>query len=481
MVQPTPTALMADTIKLAWAWRSKLPRAFLRSSFPFLIALSFAIASIAAGISTAFAIDSSNIEILVDSPMCGRINYTKVYENRTTSTLLAAIKATVDTYATNCYQDKPSLPEPCRNTFARTNITFHASAAPCPWNETICHGGDLPALLMDAGMVDLRTHFGLNLQPQDTVKLQKKTTCSVLPIENRIVERNASWWTARGFTDTKTTIEYGTYRNTDPELRPEATFIQANALSLYQQSYGSSSIFSYLQPDVAAIGIDPILEMRRTDADIALAAVWLNDVTYEKPVDDPLFSAHKVWIYTPGGGYPNETKYKSDFAAGVVGCAQQVWCSHNTCDRIFAENLQYRYCIPQEGTEDFCTPLSGSPLDDFTEGFPKLKPVQRSLLQLLRSISRLASIEDGAQTQTIQAKSYLFDNFSPGLPSDQWEKEVIAWEARVWASYQALIAAAISGPAIYDEYAKDYTEPVDNEGDRHMCKSLKMRKSGSFA
>lgn len=325
---------MADTIKLAWAWRSKLPRAFLRSSFPFLIALSFAIASIAAGISTAFAIDSSNIEILVDSPMCGRINYTKVYENSTTSTLLAAIKATVDTYATNCYQDKPSLPEPCRNTFARTNITFHATAAPCPWNETICRGGELPALLMDAGMVDLRTQFGLNLQPQDTVKLQKKTTCSVLPIENRIVERNASWWTARGFTDTKTTIEYGTYRNTDPELRPEATFIQANALSLYQQSYGSSSIFSYLQPDVAAIGIDPIPEMRRTDADIALAAVWLNDVTYEKPVDDPLFSAHKVWIYTPGGGYPNETKYKSDFAAGVVGCAQQVWCSHNRCDRM---------------------------------------------------------------------------------------------------------------------------------------------------
>lgn len=315
---------MADTIKLSWAWRSKIPRAFLRSAVPFLIALAFAVASIAAGISTAFAIDSSNIEVLVDSPMCARFNYTKVYENSTTSTLLASLKSTIDTYAANCYQDKSSLPEPCRNTFARTNITFHASAVPCPWNDTICLGGERPALLMDAGLIDLRTHFGLNLAPQDTVKIHKKTTCSVLPIENRIVERNASWWTARGFTDTKTTIEYGTYRNSDPILRPEATFIQANALSLYQQSYGSSSIMSYLQPDSSAIGIIPIPEMRRTDADLGLAAVWLNDVTYERVVDDPLFSAHKEDIYTPGGGYPNETKYKSDHAAGVIGCAQQV-------------------------------------------------------------------------------------------------------------------------------------------------------------
>lgn len=321
---PTPTALMADTIKLSWAWRSKIPRAFLRSAVPFLIALGFAIASIAAGILTAFAIDSSNIEVLVDSPMCARFNYTKVYENRSTSTLLASIKSTIDTYAANCYQDKPSLPEPCRNTFARSNITFHASAAPCPWNETLCRGSDLPALLVDSGMVDLRTHFGLNLSPQDTVKLRKKTTCSVLPIENRIIDRDVSWWTARGFQDSKTTIEYGTYRNSDPILRPEATFIQATALSRSQQSYGSASAISYLQPDLTALGITPIPEMQRPDADIALAAVWLNDMIYEKPVDDPLFSAHREWIYTPGGGYPNETKYKSDHVAGVIGCAQQV-------------------------------------------------------------------------------------------------------------------------------------------------------------
>jgi hypothetical protein len=120
-------------------------------------------------------------------------------------------------------------------------------------------------------------------------------------------------------------------------------------------------------------------------------------------------------------------------------------------------------------------------LDNFTEDFPSLKPVQRSLLQLLRSISRLASIEDGAQSGNILAKKQLFESTSTGLPNDQWKKEVIAWEARVWASYQALISVAITGPAVFDQYADEYTEPPDNEGDEQLCRSLKMRKSGAFA
>ncbi|KAF1915506.1 hypothetical protein BDU57DRAFT_452145, partial [Ampelomyces quisqualis] len=442
---PAPTALMAETLKLSWAWRSKTPRAFLRCSIPFLLALCFAIASIAAGISTAFAIDSSNIEILVNSPLCGRFNYTKVYASRSTSTLLASIKANVDTYASNCYQDNPSLPAPCRNTFTRSNISFRAEPAPCPWNTTMCPKGDLPALLMDSGMLDLRDHFGLNLPPGETVKIQKKTTCNVLPIDNRIITRNVSWWTARGFQDTKTTIEYGTFRNTDPLLRPEATFIQADVLTQYQQSYGSAAAFHYNQPDETAIGIKTIPEMQRDDADVSLAAVWLNDVNYETPVDDPLFSAHRPWIYTPGGGYPNQTLYKSDHGAGVVGCAQQV--------RSFATSQ----------------PVS------------LLKLLQYRLLQLLRSISRLANIHDGAESGNILAKTNLFESTSTGLPNDQWKKEVIAWEARVWANYQALISAAITGPAVFDKYADEYTEPVDNEGDKKLCQSLKMRKSGAFA
>ncbi|KAF2823685.1 hypothetical protein CC86DRAFT_468717 [Ophiobolus disseminans] len=461
---PTPTAFMADTLKLSWTWRTRIPRALLRCSLPFFISLCFAVAAIAAGISTAFAIDSSNIEVLIDSPLCGRFNYTKVFENRSSSTLIASIDGTVDTYATNCYRNNPSLPGLCHNTFTRPNISFSITPAACPWNETLCRSATLPAILMDSGLLDLSEHFGFNMASEDSVKLQKKTTCSVLPMQDRIVVREAAWWSARGFDDAKTTIEYGAYRNTDPILRPEATFLQSQALTERQQSYGSDGIISYSQKDSSSIGIIPIPEMHRIDADVDLGVIWLNSVMYEKPVNDPLFSAHKNWTYLPGGGYAGEPRYLSDNAAGVIACS-----------------TQYRFCVSQAGQEDFCTPLAGSPLDSFTKDFPHLRPVQRRLLQLLRSITRLAKVSDSAEAKSILAQRSVRGRSSPGLPDDQWIKEVTGWESRVWASYQALLAIAVVGPSVFDEYADEYTEPVVDEGDKQLCQSLKMRKSGGFA
>ncbi|KAF2024892.1 hypothetical protein EK21DRAFT_20904, partial [Setomelanomma holmii] len=444
---PTPTALMADTLKLSWIWRKKVSRALLGSSLTFLVALCFAIASIAAGISTAFAIDSSSIEVLVDSSLCGRINYTNIFDGRATSTLLASIDDTIDTYVRNCYRYNTSLPGPCRNTFSRPNISFVAVPAPCPWHVSMCSGGELPAIKMESGLVDLRTHMGINVRPEESLKVQRTTTCSVLPMDDRIIARDKSWWAARGFNDSKTTIEYGTYRDTPSILRPEATFIQSVALTENQQSYGSDAAMNYSKPDESAVGFNTLSEMQRTDADVALAAIWLNFIMYEKPVNDPLFSAHKKWIYQPGGGYPDEIRYQSDNAAGVVGCTEQV----------------------------------SSPLDRFTADFPRLKPVQLRLLQLLRSIIRLAGIQQGARYKKILAQSKVTGATSPGLPDDQWIKEVTAWEARVWASYQTLLSIAVVGPLIFDEFASEYTEPVVDDGDRQLCQSLKMRKSGGFA
>jgi hypothetical protein len=203
----------------------------------------------------------------------------------------------------------------------------------------MCHDGELPALLLDAGIVDLRVHFGLNLSPAETVKMQRKTTCNVLPMENRIVERGASWWAARGFRDSKTTIEYGTFRNTDPSFQPEATFLQTSALTAHQKSYGLAAAKNHSWADDTAIGINTIPEMQRSDADVGMAAVWLNDVTYETPVNDPLFSAHREWGYTPGGGVGNITEYKSDYVAGVIGCSQQVPIHRHRSIDIYTKTL----------------------------------------------------------------------------------------------------------------------------------------------
>jgi hypothetical protein len=70
-------------------------------------------------------------------------------------------------------------------------------------------------------------------------------------------------------------------------------------------------------------------EMNRTDADVALAFIALNNVMYHKPVDDPLFSAHRKVPY--GLGSYARTEYKPDHLAGAIGCAVQVCRSPIAC------------------------------------------------------------------------------------------------------------------------------------------------------
>lgn len=68
---PAPAAFLTDFFKLSWAWRSRVKHSVLKS-LPILgFALVFTIGSIVGGISTSYAVDNSNIEVLVDSPFCG--------------------------------------------------------------------------------------------------------------------------------------------------------------------------------------------------------------------------------------------------------------------------------------------------------------------------------------------------------------------------------------------------------------------------
>lgn len=246
-------------------------------------------------------------------------------------------------------------------------------------------------------------------------------------------------------------------------------------------SYDFSGIYGFLHPDKTAIGVVPLPEMQRTDSDLALLAVWFNRVLYETPVEDPLFSAHKPIPYVVGGGHPDGSLYVSDNIAGVVGCAVQVWIgsSYLSCCAYFC---QYQFCIPQAGEIDFCTPLTGTPLENFTDDFPPLRPIQLRALQLLRSTVRLWGIADSAGKSNVLAQDTINRTISPGLPRNQWIKEVVAWESLVWAGYQTLLSAAIVGPTIFDpQFADLYTESVVDDGDRQLCRSLKVRKSGGFA
>lgn len=66
----------------------------------------------------------------------------------------------------------------------------------------------------------------------------------------------------------------------------------------------------------------PLASMNRTDADIALNVIWLNNVQYSKTSDDELFSAHQEKWFMSGG--VNFTSYRADKPGAVIGCTNQV-------------------------------------------------------------------------------------------------------------------------------------------------------------
>jgi hypothetical protein len=169
---------MTDVLKLWWAWRKKADRPLLRSLALAMIALLFTIATVSASILSSLIVSNGMIDVLVESPLCGRINpngtawrsYTVNFDRSAAS------------YTLNCYRNG-SLPPNC-DVFMQPNIPLKVEDAPCPFkNASFCDTKE--ALSIDSGLKDVGKTFGLNLAAKDRVQFRKKTTCSVLPINGR--------------------------------------------------------------------------------------------------------------------------------------------------------------------------------------------------------------------------------------------------------------------------------------------------------
>lgn len=172
---PTPSSVVAEAVKLWWAWRKRADRPFLRSALLVLIAILFTAMTIAASIFSSLIVKTGTIDVLVDSSRCAavRLNGTawRTYSD--------ALTQTAPAYTQTCYQDG-ALSASC-NVFTRPNILPKASNVTCPFNETMCDTED--SIRVDSGLIDVGKAFGLNLAAENGVSMRKKTECTILPIE----------------------------------------------------------------------------------------------------------------------------------------------------------------------------------------------------------------------------------------------------------------------------------------------------------
>lgn len=179
---PPPTSLMTDTVKLWWSWRHRTDNVLLRCIIFPLLGILFAASTLTVSLTSSYIVDTTNLEVLVDSPSCASINLPRMAETQlTASTLVENISPVMESYTRDCYGKETSdLPSRCRNTFIAPNIPVKNASVPCPFSEEMCDG---EALELDSGLLDMNHYFGLNLHKEDRLQFRKRTTCSILPID----------------------------------------------------------------------------------------------------------------------------------------------------------------------------------------------------------------------------------------------------------------------------------------------------------
>jgi hypothetical protein len=137
--------------------------------------------------------------------------------------------------------------------------------------------------------------------------------------------------------------------------------------------FSTQSVSAYPYPD--QVQIIPLPEMQRSDADISLLALNLDPIMYfQEPIDDPLFSAHKLLDFRSQRNY---SYYASDYPARVIGCA-----------------AQNEFCYARRGHGLQCSPPDGVPLQIETDRYPDASDNQIAALDALRRFAFLNDISN---------------------------------------------------------------------------------------
>lgn len=87
---------------------------------------------------------------------------------------------------------------------------------------------------------------------------------------------------------------------------------------------------------------------------------------------------------------------------------------------------------------------------------------------------------DQLSSKTFDAMGDNWDGEVISLPNDQWQREVVRWEAIAWAGLQALLTDFAIGPKHRDPNADSYVKQASTPGEKQLCQSQKMQKSGGF-
>ena len=197
---PTPSSVVAEALNLWWLWKKKKGHTLIRCLVPAIISMAFAICSLFASIFSSFIVDTSDIEVLVQSPYCGFRNATRYWNDGDTADFdySTFIESAGMSYARDCY--RPAIASRCNGIFIQPNVAPTVQEVGCPFTSNMCAPNGSVAVAIDSGLLDVNQQFGFNLKLEDQIKFRRKTTCTVLPTNGYVRVANSSEFTAEQLT-----------------------------------------------------------------------------------------------------------------------------------------------------------------------------------------------------------------------------------------------------------------------------------------
>jgi hypothetical protein len=119
------------------------------------------------------------------------------------------------------------------------------------------------------------------------------------------------------------------------------------------------------------------------------------------------------------------------------------------------------------------------PLEISSENWKDASPLQLSALGMI--LSALQVMHFGV-VDSVKASHFITNDGMIGaqIPPDQWVIEIERMEAVVWASLQVSVADYAVGPSIRSPFIAEYVINATSEGEKELCRSVKVRKAGGF-
>ena len=441
-------------LELGWSSHKATDKHSLRSYLIAFWAATYALLFMAAGVLSNNAISAASERgispVLLRSKSCGTWNET-YHDIMSATATVAHFDISVDhtsktaqdaqlsmEYAQECYLSPSTITDTfstCRTLKSRAIGWNTSTTNACPFDRDLCNV-DAGVVRLDTGKIDSHTHLGINAKQGDRLSYQRVTTCAILNDTAHVTGWNGTMRTSAN-AEPSPSVAYAFY-GPNNKRGTVHTYSYSNFADFYTNYTAAVTQPYQLHIDKAFAKSDPVYSTSEFDPDTRLVQVDADQYViflsytgyYLEPVDDPWFSAHQAHE----NAITHRDFFGRDRAISTMGCTDQ-----------------HEFCTP----DNICTGLLGFDQIQNVASFTNILTAHQNVTfdRLLRAVSTstLSVISWLSQT-TAPLKAGIGigsgksgTSLSPGLPNDQWKKEIDFWQSIAMAHLQREVVQWASG------------------------------------